>query len=328
MKNLIKKQFNLPTKIEDLTRFVLVGREKLVSVRAEIRAIDKLDLATEVKDQKREEATMLAGALLDAEAKIGELLKVQSNRGGSLNYKSGAPKSLPKGITHKQSSQFQALADHKDIVERVKAEAKENDDLPTRTDVLRIIAQQKNEQEIERIKMGATTDLTGEYDVVVVDPPWEIEKIQRDVAPTQIGLDYPTMSLDEIRSINIPAKDNCHLFLWTTHRYLPESFSVLTAWGFKYVCCFVWHKNGGFQPFGLPQYNCEFVLYARKGCPKFSSTKEFSVCFNAKRTKHSEKPDEFYELLRKVTVGKRVDMFNRRAIKGFDGYGNETKQLR
>lgn len=66
---------NLPDKIEDLAKFVLVGREKLTSVRAEIRAIDKVQLAQEVREQKKEEAQMLAEALLDAEVKIGDLLK-------------------------------------------------------------------------------------------------------------------------------------------------------------------------------------------------------------------------------------------------------------
>lgn len=65
----------LPDKIEDLAKFVLVGREKLTSVRAEIRAISKLELAEEVREQKREEAQMLAEALLDAEVRIGDLLK-------------------------------------------------------------------------------------------------------------------------------------------------------------------------------------------------------------------------------------------------------------
>ena len=54
----------LPKTIEDVAKFVLVGREKLVSVHAEIRAIDKLELAQEVRDQKRDEARMLSEALL------------------------------------------------------------------------------------------------------------------------------------------------------------------------------------------------------------------------------------------------------------------------
>lgn len=72
---IVLKKENLPDNIEELAKFILVGREKLVSVRAAIRAIDKLELAEEVREQKREEAQMLAEALIDAEVRIGDLLK-------------------------------------------------------------------------------------------------------------------------------------------------------------------------------------------------------------------------------------------------------------
>lgn len=167
-------------------------------------------------------------------------------------------------------------------------------------------------------------ELDGVYDVIVIDPPWPMKKIERDVAPNQVEFDYPTMTEQELYDLEIPCADNAHVWLWTTHKYLPLAIDLLKAWGLKYVCTFVWHKPGGFQPFGLPQYNAEFALYARSGTPEFIDFKNFNVCFNAPRGAHSEKPQEFYDIVNRVTAGRKLDMFNRRAIPGFDTWGKEA----
>lgn len=177
---------------------------------------------------------------------------------------------------------------------------------------------------LEDVKVKEAKAVEGVYDVIVIDPPWPMKKIERDIAPDQVEFDYPTMTIDEIKALEVPCADNCHVWLWTTHKYLPDALEILQAWDMKYVCTFVWHKPGGFQPFGLPQYNAEFALYARKGTPEFTDFKDFKLCFDAPRTGHSEKPDYFYELVRRVTAGRRLDMFSRRAIPGFDSWGKEA----
>lgn len=194
-----------------------------------------------------------------------------------------------------------------------------------------VLSELRKEAKVEKIHQVATAafSATGPFDVVVIDPPWPMQKIDRDVRPNQDVFDYQTMTEDEL-AVFWPAKmadklsKDCHVFCWTTHKFLPEAIRLVEKWGGKYVLLMVWHKPGGFQPVGLPQYNCEFIVYARIGSPVFIDTTDFPVCFEAPRREHSRKPDAFYDLIRRVTGGSRIDVFSREAREGFAQFGNET----
>lgn len=181
---------------------------------------------------------------------------------------------------------------------------------------------ERKEKQAEALKIKPPKN---SYRTIVIDPPWDMQKIERDVTPNQVGFDYPTMSEEELESFHVPADTNCHIYLWTTQKFLPMAFRLLDRWGFKYIFTMVWHKPGGFQPFGLPQYNCEFVLFGRKGNIDFLDTKQFFCAFNAPRREHSRKPDEFYQLVKRVSPEPRIDIFSREKREGFDQYGNETE---
>jgi DNA modification methylase len=156
---------SLPTTIEDLSKFVLIGREKLVAVRAEIRAIQKVGLAQEVREQKLAEAQEIAEAVLDAEVRIGELMakvpKASHDRGnqytgGKSTLVSGSQTKTEvikaAGFTPKQVERFETLAKHPEIVEQAKAEARENDDVVSRSLALNMIRSQKKADEIEQAR--------------------------------------------------------------------------------------------------------------------------------------------------------------------------------
>lgn len=166
MNNLILTQQNLPNNLEDLSKFVLVGREKLTAVRAEIRAIDKVQLAEEVREQKKEEAQMLAEALLDAEVRIGDLLKqipkdntfkgnqykeVKSHQCENSKKRETKQEVITRlGFNKDLANRFETLSSNKDVVEQVKAEARENEDIPTRSRVLQLVKEKsKQEQFVE-----------------------------------------------------------------------------------------------------------------------------------------------------------------------------------
>ncbi|GAI84724.1 unnamed protein product, partial [marine sediment metagenome] len=61
-----------------------------------------------------------------------------------------------------------------------------------------------------------------------------MKKIVRKVRPNQrIELDYPTMSIQEIKDLSVykwADPQGCHIYLWTTHKYLPNAFRILEAW--------------------------------------------------------------------------------------------------
>jgi len=169
----------------------------------------------------------------------------------------------------------------------------------------------------------------GKYRTIVIDPPWPIEKILREVRPNQLDLDYPTMTIEEIEALPIPElayEDGCHIYLWTTHKYLPRAFQVLDAWGANYECLLTWVKNVGMTPFSW-MYSTEHCLFARIGnLPLLKLGKRLD--FQAKVREHSRKPDKFYNLVREVSPEPRIDMFSREKREGFDQYGNEPDRFK
>ena len=154
MNEIVTNTANLPANIEDLSKFVLVGREKLTAVRAEIRAIQKVGLAKEVHEQKLREAQDIADAVLDAEVRIGELMrKIPKAQGVRTELGNTAVTKLDTlenaGINKMTASRFEQMSKHPEAVAAAKAEARETNDIVTRQAVLRKIAESAPKHEIK-----------------------------------------------------------------------------------------------------------------------------------------------------------------------------------
>ena len=186
---------------------------------------------------------------------------------------------------------------------------------------------QSQYQEEQRQKIIEQPIPSGKYQTIVIDPPWPVEKIIRDERPNQDVFSYPTMTIEQITNFKTTdfAADNCHIYLWSTHKFLPTAFLILDSWGFRYQCLMTWIKNVGMTPFSW-MYSTEHVLFGRKGSLDLLK-KGVRLDFNAKVREHSRKPEEFYQIVRLVSPEPRIDIFSREKHEGFDQYGNEQEKF-
>lgn len=183
---------------------------------------------------------------------------------------------------------------------------------------------QKEQQEQPNVNVEFPN---GKFKCLVIDPPWDVKKILRDSRPNQAEFAYKTMSDDEISELPIDdiSADDCHLYLWTTHKKLPTALQLVEKWGFKYQCLMTWVKNVGFTPFSW-MYSTEHVLFCRRGNLDLNQ-KGLRLDFNAKVREHSRKPDEFYNLVLKASPEPRLELFSREPRQGFETWGNETNKF-
>jgi N6-adenosine-specific RNA methylase IME4 len=180
--------------------------------------------------------------------------------------------------------------------------------------------------------------LSPPYSTVVVDPPWHYSGfagsvgyggrfagVQGQAAVKVKPLPYTSMSVDAIAAM--PVRDligsSGWLWLWTTSRYLPDAFGIVTAWGFTYRQIIVWRKTGNPPPFGgtVAPPHAEFLLLAAVGSPARVGRSPSSVVEAPKQSVHSHKPAVFLDLIEATTPGPYVELFARAPRLGWDSWG-------
>ena len=162
--------------------------------------------------------------------------------------------------------------------------------------------------------------IVGTFATIVADPPWRYGNTATRAAAHD---HYDTLSIGQLcgdellpDGTNLPKEvvrpktaDRAHLYMWTTAGHLPEAFRVMAAWGFTYKTYLVWVK----PQMGMGNYfrvSTELVLFGIRGEMR---TRDMGLMnwFEARRGKHSAKPQKFYDLVRKASPGPYLEMFAR-----------------
>ena len=274
---------------------------------------------------KSEEAEMYARAIkLEAQRKAGEFLKEEIQQGGDRRSKSSHTtlKLSDINVTRDQSSNWQKLADiPEDKFEEIKTGKK------TIKEAKGEIKKEKREKDIQQQKevIAKGVDLPeGKFETIVIDPPWNYGT-KYSSEGRRVANPYPEMSTNDIADMEIPASDNCVMWLWTTHKFIQDAFYLLDHWGFDYKGILTWNK----EKIGMGHWlrmQCEFCLLGVKGKPIWDATDVRDIISEPRR-EHSRKPEAFYEMVDRVCVGRKLDYFSRQERDGWTLFGNDIKYV-
>jgi len=166
------------------------------------------------------------------------------------------------------------------------------------------------------------------YDVIIADPPWSYDRWSDTNQSKGAADQYETMEAADIARLPVGhlARGDCLLLLWACGCMLPQAIEVMRAWGFTFKSEIVWRK---ITKAGKPRMGTGYrvrtlhepILVGTNGSPVHSA---FPSLFDGIAREHSRKPEEFYHLVQKHTLGLRTaDLFSRETRYGFHGWGNE-----
>lgn len=266
-----------------------------------------------------------------AERRAGELLSDAVSAGNPQLSQSGTIALKDVGISRNQSSRWQQEASVPD--ERFEQYVKEMNESARELTSSGLQSLAKSIRNVGRndivvSESSAIDDLnsilkTGKkFGCIYADPPWKYGN-QKTRAATDNH--YPTMTVEDIAALPIEklAADDAHLHLWTTNGFLPESFQLMTDWGFEYRSCYVWVK----PQMGIGNYwrvSHEFMLLGIRGNAKKFHDHSLMSWGEFSRSKHSRKPDEVRAMIERASAGPYLELFGRQAVKNWTVWGNQV----
>lgn len=275
---------------------------------------------------------------IDIERKKGSWLDENYPQGGARNFKLKQSKLEKMPVNFKESSNARLINREEELSNQVMDEIELKGEVITpnkvQSEIRKIIKKEKRineiKEQIEEIKNGNIPELKGLYDVISIDPAWNYEGENKnttsyDANGRRVANPYPEMSTQEIKNINLPLMEDAVVFLWTTHKFLPDAFDILRSWDLDYKATLVWNK----EKIGMGAWfrmQCEFCLVGIKGKPYWNNT-IYRDIMNEPRRQHSRKPDVFFDMVDKITLGRKLEYFSREKREGWEVFGNDINKF-
>lgn len=283
-------------------------------------------------------ATRKIGVLIKVEKESGRLMKA-APRKGSVGFQKTltetlADRGVDKNLAHLARS-YEAMPQDKfekhvaKMVRLAVAAAEGNRAVITEARAERHqIKKTRRQRRLAELKAKIATLPEKKYPVVLADPEWRWEAwSEKGIDSTSADNQYPTSPLEDIKARAVPSicADDCVLWLWATVPMLPHALDVMATWGFDYVSHFVWVKDKAGTGYWSRNKH-ELLLIGTKGdIPAPLEGTQWPSVIEAKRGKHSEKPDTVYDLIETYYPDlPKIELNARKARVGWDRWGNEA----
>jgi len=190
------------------------------------------------------------------------------------------------------------------------------------------VMREKKEQQLADRSIEQSLASEGQlFGVIYADPPWRFETFSENGMDRSADNHYPTMSLPDIRCLDVPAADDCVLFMWATAPMLPEALLVMECWGFEYKSQIIWVKDRIGTGYWTRNKH-EILLIGTKGnVPAPSMGSQPPSVIELPVGKHSEKPYMFGDMIERLfPTTPKVELFCRSPREGWASFGNEVEQ--
>lgn len=183
------------------------------------------------------------------------------------------------------------------------------------------------------------TEKLGNFDVLLVDPPWRIRGGQKNdsqfmFSNSKFCLEYNTMSNQEIKNLQLEKlSKKGFIFLWILANQINVASEILNKWGYELIDMIVWVKLRDGKVYLSHGYyfmhSYEICLIGYK-CPMGETVEYISKVSNnllfANIRKKSQKPDELYDVIDMIMPGsKKCEVFarNNNLRPGWFSLGNQ-----